>query len=450
MTTRKIRPKERDAIIQSLRSGVTPKVGIQHVQVGRSREIQALHRDLERVADGGSAFRLVIGDYGSGKTFFLSVIRSIAMEMKMVTMNADLSPDRRIHATSGQSRNLFSELVRNMATRNKPEGNALVNIVERFITEAVKEADSKHVPANEIIHKRLSDLSQLVGGYDFAKVVEQYWVGHESNDENLKSNAIRWLRAEYTTKTQARSDLGVRNIIGDADFYDGLKLMSLFVRQAGYSGLLVNLDEMVNLYKLSSTQARVSNYEQILRILNDCLQGSAEGIGFLLGGTPEFLIDPRKGLYSYEALQSRLAGNAFAQKAGVIDYNSPALHLSVLTHEELYILLRNLRNVYALGDPDKYLVPDDALVSFLKHCFTKIGEAYFRTPRSIIKAFLDMLSVLEQSPEITWDKLVESVQLEEDRPTDMDIEIDDEEDSTATGGLSMSDDTENELGSFKI
>ena len=298
MTVKRIRLKERDAIIQSLKSGVTPKVGIQHIQVGRSNEITALLQDIDRVVEGGSAFRLIIGEYGSGKTFFLSVVRAIALERKLVTVNADLSPDRRIHASAGQARNLYSELMRNLATRNKPDGNALTSVVERFITQALQEADARKVSVTTIIHDKLAELTEMVGGYDFAKVIEAYWDGHEQGNDALKSNAIRWLRAEYSTKTDARNDLGVRTIISDSSFYDALKLMSLFVRQAGYSGLLVNLDEMVNLYKLNSSQARTSNYEQILRILNDCLQGSAEHLGFLLGGTPELLLDPRKGLYS--------------------------------------------------------------------------------------------------------------------------------------------------------
>ncbi len=422
MTDKRIRPKEKDAIIQSLKSGVTPNIGIQHIQVGRVNELKALYEDLERVADGGSCFRIIVGEYGSGKTFFLSVIRSIALEKKLVTVNADLSPDRRIHASSGQARNLYSELMRNLATRNKPEGNAITSVVERFVTMAVKEAETKSIDVSSVIHDKLSSLSELVGGYDFAKVIESYWLGHEQDNDLLKSNAIRWLRAEYSTKTDAKIDLGVRSIISDSSFYDSLKLMSLFVKQAGYTGLLINLDEMVNLYKLNSTQARTSNYEQILRILNDCLQGSAEHLGFLFGGTPEFLLDPRKGLYSYEALQSRLAENGFAKRAGVIDYSSPALHLASLTPEELYILLKNLRHVFSGGDKDKYLVPDEALKSFLYHCSETIGEAYFRTPRSTIKAFLDMLAVLEQNPTIEWSQLVKNLTLEEDRPSDMKIE----------------------------
>lgn len=429
MTEKKIRLKERDAIIQSLKSGVTPKQGIQHIQVGRSNEMKALHQDIERICQGGSAFRLIIGEYGSGKTFFLSVVRSIALEKKLVTINADLSPDRRIHASGGQARNLYSELMRNLATRNKPEGNALTSVVERFITQARKDADQTNASVSDVIHENLSHLTELVGGYDFAKVIESYWHGHEQDNDELKNAAIRWLRAEYSTKTDARNDLGVRTIISDTSFYDSLKLMSLFVRKAGYEGLLVNLDEMVNLYKLSSTQARTSNYEQILRILNDCLQGSAEHLGFLLGGTPEFLLDPRKGLFSYEALQSRLATNNFAQRAGVIDYSSPSLHLASLTPEELYILLKNLRHVYASGDESSYLLPDDALKSFLHHCNNTIGDAYFRTPRNTIKAFLDMLAVLDQNPGIEWTQLIESVSIEDDKPTDMDIEIHSEDES---------------------
>ncbi|AWY01124.1 ATP-binding protein [Marinomonas primoryensis] len=417
---KRIRLKERDAIIQSLKSGVTPKIGIQHIQVGRSNEVKALYKDIERISQGGAAFRLIIGDYGSGKTFFLSVVRSIALEKKLVTVNADLSPDRRVHASSGQARNLYSELMKNLATRNKPDGNALASVVERFVTQARKEADEKNISVSTVIHQKLASLSELVGGYDFAKVIDAYWTGHEQDNDELKSNAIRWLRAEYTTKTDARRDLDVRTIISDNSFYDALKLMSLFVRQAGYEGLLVNLDEMVNLYKLSSTQARTSNYEQILRMLNDCLQGSAEYLGFLLGGTPEFLLDPRRGLYSYEALQSRLAENSFAKRAGVIDYSSPALHLSSLTPEELYILLKNLRHVFAEGDTSKYLVPDDALKSFLQHCSQTIGDAYFRTPRNTIKAFLDMLAVLEQNPSMQWSQLVQSIAIEEDHPSNTD------------------------------
>ncbi|MCJ8315270.1 MAG: ATP-binding protein [Pseudomonadales bacterium] len=433
MTQKRIRAKERDAIIQSLKSGVTPKIGIQHIQVGRSKELEALYKDIEKVCDGGSAFRLIIGEYGSGKTFFLSVVRSIALEKKLVTVNADLAPDRRIHASSGQARNLYSELMRSLSTRNKPDGNALTSVVERFITEACKEADVKKENVSSVIHERLSLLSELVGGYDFAKVIEAYWNGHEQGDELLKSNAIRWLRAEYATKTDARKDLGVRTIISDSSFYDALKLMSLFVRQAGYQGLLVNLDEMVNLYKLNSTQARTSNYEQILRILNDCLQGSAEYIGFLLGGTPEFLLDPRKGLYSYEALQTRLAENTFAQRAGVIDYSSPALHLASLTPEELYILLKNLRHVFASGDSANYLIPDEALKSFLHYCSQTIGEAYFRTPRNTIKTFLDMLSVLEQNPSIQWSELIQKLTVEEEKPSDMIINFESKTEENADG-----------------
>lgn len=419
---KRIRAKERDAIIQSLKTGVTPKIGIQHIQVGRVNELKAMIQDIKRIEDGGAAFRLIIGDYGSGKTFFMSVVRAIALENKFVTVHADLSPDRRLHATNGQAKNLYSELIINMATRNKPDGNALTSVVEKFITQVQKEADSTDSSVEKILHQRLSAISEMVGGYDFAKVIEAYWKASEQEDEQLKACAIKWLRAEYNSKIEARNDLGVRTIISDASFYDSLKIMSLFVRQAGYSGLLVNLDEMVNLYKLNSSQARKSNYEQILRMLNDCLQGNAEYIGFLLGGTPEFLLDPRKGLYSYEALQTRLADNNFAKQAGVIDYSSPALHLASLTPEELYILLKNLRHVYAYGDTSKYLVPDESLKTFLVHCSQTIGDAYFRTPRNTIKAFLDMLAVIEQNPDISWQQLLDSVEVEEEKDSDIDME----------------------------
>lgn len=423
-----LRPRERDAIIQSLRAGVTPRSGLQHIQVGRSKEIEALLKDIEKIKEDGTAFRLIIGEFGSGKSFFLQLIRMIALEKGLVTVHADLSPDRRIHATGGEARSLYAELMHNLSTRTKPEGNGLVSIVERFITEVRKEADKTSETVDSIITKRLNHLNEFVGGYDFASVISLYWQGHESDNEQLKSDSIRWLRAEFSTRTDAKKALGVRNIIDDANFYDYLKLMSLFVKQAGYQGLLVNLDEMVNLYKLSSSQARVSNYEQILRILNDCLQGSAQNIGFILGGTPEFLLDPRKGLYSYEALQSRLAENAFANQVGIIDYSATSLHLSNLAPEELYILLKNLRNVFASGDISKYLVPDEALNGFLAHCSNKIGDAYFRTPRNTIKAFVDFLAILEQNPSLQWNELIKKVNISNEINTDMpEIKSEDDE-----------------------
>ena len=430
----RLRPRERDAIIQSLRAGVTPRTGLQHIQVGRVKEVEALLKDIERILDGGSAFRLAIGDFGSGKSFFLQLIRIIALEKGLVTIHADLAPDRRLHATGGQARNLYAELMRNLSTRTKSDGNALTSVVERFITEARKKAKASDEKVNTVIEKRLNHLTEFVGGYDFSKVIGSYWQGYKEEDEQLKAGAVRWLRGEFSTKTDARNALGVRTIVTDASVYDHLKLLSLFVRQAGYGGLLVIIDEMVNIYKLSSKTARLSNYEQILRMLNDCLQGSAKYIGFLFGGTPDFLFDPRKGLYSYEALQSRLAENTFAKAAGVIDYTSPTLHLANLAPEELYVLLGNLRHVFASGDPHKYLVPDEALSSFLEHCSKKIGDAYFRTPRNTIKAFVDLLAVLEQSNNLKWYQLIERVDIEKEINTDMpDIETDDsEKDDLAT------------------
>ena len=404
-----IRPRERSAIIQSLRAGVTPRIGLEHIQVGRVNEVKALIEDLDRICEGGSAFRIIIGDFGAGKSFFLQLIRYIALEKGMVAINADLSPDRRLQASGGQARNLYQELTRNLATRAHPEGNAMVPLVEKFITVLRNEAETQNKDVEDLIKEKLASLSELVGGYDFAKVIGAYWRGYNEGNEELKAAAIRYLRGEYSTRTEARNDLDVRTIIDDASVYDHLKLLARFVVQAGYKGLLINLDEMVNLYKIANQRSRSANYEQILRILNDCLQGSAENIGFLLGGTPEFLIDPRKGLYSYEALHSRLAENTFAQIANVVDYKSPVLTLENLHPEELYVLLCNIRNVFAGGDKSKYLLPDEALTAFLQHCSSKIGDAYFRTPRNTIKAFTDLLSIIEQNPDLKWQSLIEGI-----------------------------------------
>lgn len=405
MTTPTIRPKDRDAVIQSLRAGVVPRTGQHLVQVGRTREIETLVTDIDRIADGGSAFRVIVGEYGAGKTFFLNLVRAVAMEKKLVVASADLNPDRRLHATGGQARSLYAELMRNLSTRTKPDGGALAGIVEKFIATAKSEAKVSGQSTEAVLRQKLDHLTELVNGYDFADVIAAYCRGYEEGNEQLKSDAVRWLRGEFSTKTDAKQALGVRTIVDDSVVYDQLKLMARFVRLAGFSGLMVALDELVNLYKLANTQARNANYEQILRILNDSLQGTAVGLGFVLGGTPEFLLDTRRGLYSYPALQSRLAQNTFAAN-GLVDFSGPVVRLGSLTPEDFYVLLQKVRAVYAFGDPAKHLLPDQGVFSFMEHCSKRIGDAYFRTPRTTITAFVNLLAVLEQNPGTAWQDLL--------------------------------------------
>jgi hypothetical protein len=405
-----IRPRDRDAVIQSLRAGVVPRSGQHLIQVGRSREIETLVTDIARIADGGSAFRIVIGEYGAGKTFFLNLVRAIALEKKLVVANADLNPDRRLYASGGQARSLYAELMRNLSTRTKPDGGAITGVVEKFIATARTEARASNQSTETVLREKLDQLTELVNGYDFADVIAAYCRGYEDGNEKLKSDAVRWLRGEFATKTDARQALGVRSIVDDSEVYDQLKLMARFVRLAGFTGLLVGLDELVNLYKLANTQARNTNYEQILRILNDSLQGTAVGLGFVLGGTPEFLLDTRRGLYSYPALQSRLAQNTFAAN-GLVDFSGPVVRLSSLTPEDFFVLLQKIRSVYAFGDPSKVLIQDQGISSFMEHCSRRIGDVYFRTPRTTITAFINMLAVLDQNPGTPWQDLLGGIEV---------------------------------------
>jgi hypothetical protein len=436
---KKIRPKERDAIIQSLKAGVVPRIGLHHIQVGRVNEISSLIRDIDRIADDGSAFRLIIGEYGSGKTFFLQLIRLIALEKGLVTIHADLTPEKRLYSTGGHARSLFSELMKSLSTRTKPNGNALTSVVERFINSSLEESKKSGDSIESVISMRLSSLSELVSGYDFASVVNAYWRGYDEGNDQLKTDAIRWLRAEFSTKTDARKALDVRTIIDDSGFYNHLKLLSLFVKQAGYRGLLVCLDEMVNLYKLTNSKARLSNYEQILHLLNDSFQGVSAGLGFVLGGTPEFLMDPRRGLYSYQALQSRLAENTFAKQASVVDHNATALHMENLSQEDLFVLLTKIRFVFASGADENNLIPDEGIKSFMDHCYKKIGAVYFQSVRRIAQSFAGFLSILEQNRSLNWTDLLDKVEIAEDKSSDLDLVSSDE-----------STDADNELASFEL
>ncbi len=397
--------RERDAVLQSLQAGLVPRSGLHLIQVGRKDEVTATLADLERIEQGGAAFRIVMGRFGSGKSFFLNLVRTLALQKRMVVVQADMTMERRINASGGQARALFSELMKNLAIKSKPDGGALRNLCEGWISgiqNQVKTAGGSDEDVKKRIFEDLKDLQDSVGGFEFAEVLAKYYEGYATGNDALQGAALRWLRGEFTTKTDARAVLGVRRIIDDDNFYDSLKLMAAFCIKAGYTGLLVNLDEMVVLsHRLPSARARQANYEAILTMLNDCLQGSVKNLGFLLGGTDDFLEDKRRGLYSYEALRSRLAENRFAGQ-GVKDFSGPVLRLQNLSPEDLFVLLGNIRHVHAFGDESKYIVPDEALKAVLKKASETLGADYYKTPRDIIRSFVGLLNVLDQNPGRDW------------------------------------------------
>lgn len=364
------------------------------------------------------------------------------MEKGLVTINADLSPNKRLYGTGGVVRALLSELVSSLSTRTKSDGNALTTILDRFISIAQEKAISEGKDVTTIIMTLLRELNDIPTGYSFAYVISKYWEAYESGNDVIKDCSIKWLRAEYISKTDALNDLGIREIINDSSFFNTLRLYALLVKKAGYKGLLVCLDEMVNIYKLMGNSRRV-NYEEILNILNNTLQGSVSGIGFVMSGTPDFLTDTRRGLYSYEALRSRLAENSFSKKLGIVDYNSTVLRLANLSKEELFVLLKNLRNVFAMGKKENYLVPDEALIAYMNYCSNKIGDSYFRTPRNTIKGFLDLLSILEQYPSLNWNDVIEEIEIKQDiEPTEI------EDILTLQGKINQNE--EDEFASFKL
>jgi hypothetical protein len=406
-----IKRRERDAVLQSLQAGLVPRLGLHLLQVGRREEVAAMLKDIERIEQGGAAFRIVVGRFGSGKSFFLNLIRTLALQKRLVVAQADFTMERRIRSTGGEARALYSELMRNLATKAKPEGGALRNVFEGWVSgihHKVTNAGGSQDDVKRQIQEDLRSLQDYVGGYAFAEVISKYYEGFLSGEDVLQANALRWLRGEYTTKTEAREDLGVRQIIEDESFYDSLKLMAAFCAKAGYGGLLVNLDELVVLsHRIPNARSRQANYEAILAIVNDCYQGGATNIGFLLAGTDDCVEDKRRGLHSYEALRSRLVENSFAGE-NIRDLSGPIIRLQNLTPEDLFVLLRNIRHVQAAGDLAKYIVPDEALVSVLQRANEVLGAEYFKTPREVVRSFVGLLNVLEQNPGRNWQEFVGS------------------------------------------
>lgn len=396
-------------IINSLKGGVVPRVGLPYITVGREREIQALLHDLDLVADGGASFRFLVGRYGSGKSFLLQTIRNHAMGSGFVVCDADLSPERRLQGGNGQGLATYRELVRNMSTRTRPEGGALNLVLDRWVSNmqaqvtlerGLQPQDPGFSDAMDAaIVQTMRSLQELVHGYDFARLLTMYWHAHVEGDDETKAKVTKWFRGEYRNKTEARQELGVSIVIGDDDWYDYLKLFATFLVGAGYKGLLVLVDELVNLYKIPNAVSRQYNYEKILTMYNDTLQGKAHHLGIVMGGTPQSIEDRRRGLYSYEALRSRLMQGRFAQD-GLVDLLAPVIHLQPLTHEELLVLVEKLTDIHAGLFGYERTITQDELVGFLQAEFGRVGADSHLTPREVIRDFVEMLDILCQNPSL--------------------------------------------------
>ena len=406
---KKLSTHERETIVKALRLGLVPRTGLQHIQVGRAAELKALDEDTQHIARGGATIRFLIGAYGSGKTFLLNLARLMAMQSGIVVASADLSPDRRLHASQGQARLLYSELVRNACTRSRPNGGALEGIIERFTHQVTDEAETTGQGAKETIERHLEPLIQMAGGYEYINVMTKYQQAYDQDRTDERNAILRWLHGDYATRTEARQSIEVRTIIDDRNVYDHIRLLAAFVKCAGYQGMLVTLDEMATLSKLTSTQARRSNLDQILYMLNDIYQGSTRHLGFILAGTPEFVTDERRGLYSYEALASRLQENTYAT-GDLVDLEQPIIRLGNLTPEDLYVLLGKVRDLTM----KRSKVTDQAIKAFMAHCYGHIGEAYFRTPRTTVTAFVNLIAVLEQNPTARWENLLKQTRIAKD------------------------------------
>ncbi len=441
--TVKIKPRERDAIKQSLIIGVVPSIGLHHIQVGRKDEVQAIINDFNRVAADSASIRFIIGQYGAGKSFFLNVARMFALEQGLVVAQADITMDRRLSATQGQARAMYSELMKNLATRANPTGGAIQNIIERFITDVEQNVRLNNGSDEDVkreIHQRLHSLKNFVSGYDFATVLSKYFEGFLKSDSNLTDAALRWLRAEYTTKTQANAELGVRTFIDDHNIYDYLKLMAAFTKIAGYKGLIINIDEMSVLsHRLSNKQARDRNYEIILTILNDCMQGNVSNLGFIFAGTDSFLLDHRRGIESYQPLAERLRGNRFARE-DLKDFSGPVIRLANLQIEELYVLFQKIRDVFASNDPGQYLISDEAITKFLEHCYQTLGADAYLSPRESVMGFVGFLSVLDQNPEEKWYDLLSGINFDKSLKDTEDMIMDDVEDESGLKNDRLGDD----------
>lgn len=403
-------------LINSLKGGVVPRVGLPYITVGRKEEIDALLHDVDIIADGGASFRFIVGKYGSGKSFLLQTIRNYVMAKNFVVVDADLSPERRLQGTRGQGLATYKELIRNMSTKTKPEGGALSLILDRWISNVQQEAMASSglsiadPQLSPLVEKKISavifSLNELVHGFDFARLLTLYYQAYISGDDETKAKVLKWFRGEYTTKTEARQELGVNIVITDDDWYEYLKIFACFLNRAGYAGMLILIDELVNIYKIPNAITRQYNYEKILTMYNDTMQGKARHLGIIMCGTPQCMEDPRRGIYSYEALRSRLAEGHFS--GGHKDLLSPVIRLRPLTNEEMLILVEKLADIHAALYEYPQIVTQQDLVDFIEIEFGRIGADTHITPREVIRDFIEVLDIVYQNPGVKVRALLDS------------------------------------------
>jgi hypothetical protein len=425
-----IKPKEATSIVNSLVSGVVPKIGVQHITVGRSDEVNAFISSLEDVKNGLSLVKFWIGDFGSGKSFMLHLLNTVALKQKFVVANADFTPDNRLYANDGKSVILYSAIMDNIAIQTKPEGGALQTLLEKWIEQVIsKTAEENHIPLMEIrndqyleliqnsIMKTVNEITE-VGGFDFGSAIVKYYEGYIKGDELLRRNALKWLKGEYTTKTEARQDLGIREIINDSNYYDMLKNFCKLFVSMGYSGFMINLDEAINLYKISVSASREKNYEKILSIYNDCFQGKVSHLFINFAGTKEFLENERRGLFSYQALKSRLEGNKF-ETSEFRDFAQPVIKLMPLNHNEIFVLLKKLKLIFDFNYKTELNITDEEISAFMEEMFNKPGAAEFLTPREVIRDFLNILNIIRQNPDVDKGRLFGDIEISDERPNDL-------------------------------
>lgn len=416
---RRVPKRIAQTVLNSLKGGVVPRIGLPYITVGRKAEIEALLHDVDVIQEGGASFRFIVGRYGSGKSFLLQTIRNYVMDKNFVVVDGDLSPERRLQGSKGQGLATYRELIQNLSTKTRPEGGALTLILDRWINSvqmqvsqetSLNNDDPKFEQAvDQKIYGVISSLNELVHGFDFAKLLNMYYHAYMSGDDETKAKVVKWFRGEYSHKTEAKKELGVDIIISDSDWYEYLKLFATFFRQAGYAGLMIMIDELVNIYKIPNAISRQYNYEKILTMYNDTLQGKAKYLGIIMCGTPQAIEDRRRGVYSYEALRSRLATGKFAQ-AGARDMYAPVIKLEPLTVEEMLVLTEKLADMHAGLYGYERTITDDDLAQFIKIEYARVGADTNITPREIIRDFIELLDIVWQNPQTDIQTLLNSDQ----------------------------------------
>lgn len=383
-------------IIDSLRNGTVPAEGTENIAVGIDEELTEIQDQIERTREDKSAFKFIIGDYGSGKTFFSTSVREMAYDKKFVVSSVVISQETPLH----KFEELYRKIMEGMRTSENKKIPAFNFILEEWllnIEDKVIEIegldpyeDSKKFQIE--MNKRINEELMIVGSIaaSFANAIRAFYKAKYEGDTVLAQGAVAWLKGD-NVRAELKSKLGVIGTITRENSFEFFRALLQMIKTAGYEGLMIILDEVETVQKLVRKDMRSAAYENLRFFIDESDRNSFPSCFFLYTGTTD-LMESEKGFKSLEPLYQRIKverekGDKFK------NLRQPVMFLDGLNRDRLYEVACRVRNihgqVYSWMPNDK--LTDDFIKRLINDMTLGFGGEINIGPRGFLRTLIDIL-----------------------------------------------------------